>query len=167
MVACGYEVPASLQPPVMRLHSTYALITEPTERSGALGTGCIVWESARPYTYMRQVDNRVVIGGMDIPFRSDAIRDRLVPDRTRRLERELKRLLPECDTLTSYSWAGTFAETRDGMPIIGPVPGAPNVYFALGYGGNGVTFSVVAANILRDLCLGVPNDNTRVFRPDR
>ena len=34
-------------------------------------------------------------------------------------------------------------------------------------GGNGITFSVVAANILRNLCLNRPNSDARTFRLDR
>jgi glycine/D-amino acid oxidase-like deaminating enzyme len=166
ILACGYELPPCLQPDVMRLHSTYALITEPTAQRGPLDQ-CIVWESARPYTYMRGVDHRVIVGGADITHRDAWTRDRHLPERTRRLERELGRLIPGCDAPTSYSWTGTFGETRDGMPLIGPVPGTPNVDFALGYGGNGITFSAVAADILRDNCLGTTNPFARIFRPDR
>jgi glycine/D-amino acid oxidase-like deaminating enzyme len=167
VLACGYEVPPSLQPAVMQLHSTYAAVTEPTRHGGALARGCIMWESSRPYTYLRQVDDRVVIGGADVSFRGDVVRDRMLADRTRRLERELRRLLPSCDALIAYNWAGTFAETRDGLPIIGPLPEISNIHYALGYGGNGITFSVIAAGIIRDLCLGRANDGARIYRPDR
>jgi FAD dependent oxidoreductase len=65
----------------------------------------------------------------------------------------------------AFTWAGTFAESRDGLPYIGPTA-SPNVLVALGYGGNGITFSVMAAEILvmaaeilRDLCIGRPHDD--------
>ncbi len=167
VLAVGYEIPPGMQPDSTRLHSTYALVTEPTDQLGALGRDCIVWESARPYTYMRAIDDRVMIGGADLPFRDHLTRDRLLPVQTLRLERELRRLLPDCDALTSYSWAGTFGETKDGMPVIGELSGVPHVYYALGYGGNGITFSAIAARILSDLCLGRSNADAPIFRPDR
>ncbi len=166
VLACGYELPPFLRPDLMQLHSTYALITEPASSRGPLDT-CIVWESARPYTYMRSVDDRVIIGGADMAHRDAWTRDRHLPERTRRLEHVLREWLPDRHALTAYSWTGTFGETRDGMPIIGAVPGTANVDFALGYGGNGITFSVVAADVLRDNCLGVPNPFAQVFRADR
>ena len=50
----------------------------------------------------------------------------------------------------AYAWAGSFAETRDGLPFIGRVPGMdPRLQFALCYGGNGITYSVHAGDIIR------------------
>jgi glycine/D-amino acid oxidase-like deaminating enzyme len=50
----------------------------------------------------------------------------------------------------AHAWAGTFAETRDGLPYIGRVPGMdPRLQFALCYGGNGITYSVHAGDIIR------------------
>jgi glycine/D-amino acid oxidase-like deaminating enzyme len=43
----------------------------------------------------------------------------------------------------------------------------PHGYFALGYGGNGITFSWIAANILLDLFLERPNPDAELFRFDR
>ena len=40
------------------------------------------------------------------------------------------------------------------MPLIGPVPGAKGVYAAYGYGGNGITFSFLAARLIGDLIAG-------------
>jgi glycine/D-amino acid oxidase-like deaminating enzyme len=42
-----------------------------------------------------------------------------------------------------------------------------NAYFALGYGGNGVTYSMIAARIICDLYLGKANADARLFRFDR
>ena len=37
----------------------------------------------------------------------------------------------------------------------------------LGYGGNGITYGVIAARIITDLCLGHANPDARIFRFDR
>ena len=62
------------------------------------------------------------------------------------------------------AWAGTFGETADGLPFIAPDSDHPRSYAALGYGGNGITFGLVAAEIIRDLCLGKKNRDQRLFR---
>ena len=50
----------------------------------------------------------------------------------------------------AYSWAGSFAETADGLPYIGAVKGMnPRLQFALCYGGNGITFGVHAGEMIR------------------
>ena len=57
-----------------------------------------------------------------------------------------------------WRWGGTFGETEDGLPYIGTARQFPHGYFALGYGGNGITFSWIAANLLLDRFLERPND---------
>ena len=166
--ATGYETPPPLRPRITKLHSTYALATEPLGDLGPLADGCLVWETARPYFYMRTTaDGRILAGGADAPFQNPDRRDALLPTRIHKLEKRLQQLLPDLDAATAFSWAGTFAETPDGLPFIGPSADFPRALFALGYGGNGITFGVIAATILRDLCLGWSNDDARLFRLDR
>jgi glycine/D-amino acid oxidase-like deaminating enzyme len=167
VLASGYEVPPGIEPDIVALSGTYALVTEPVANFGTLGKDVIVWESRRPYTYLRTVEDRWLIGGMDVADAGDEHRDEQLPARTRRLEKALRRLQPGTTVPTAFSWAGTFGATPDGMPIIGEVPGMKHAYFALGYGGNGITFSTIAAAIVRDRCLGRPNDDARIFRPGR
>ena len=61
----------------------------------------------------------------------------------------------------------TFGQTKDGLPYIGPTRQFPNGYFALGYGGNGITFSWIAAGILLDLFLGRTNPDAEIVRLGR
>jgi glycine/D-amino acid oxidase-like deaminating enzyme len=90
-----------------------------------------------------------------------------MPGRTQRLEKQIKKWLPSVATQTAFVWAGTFGETRDGLPYIGPMEDCPQALYALGYGANGITFGAVAARIVADICLGRPNDDARLFRLDR
>ena len=166
--AMGYEMPPALREGMVALHSTYALVTEPLEDLGPWKGKCIVWETARPYAYMRVTeDSRVMIGGADMLFKDPAWRDRFMPDRTRRLEKQIAKWLPTLETQTAFTWAGTFGETRDGLPYVGPMPDCPQALYALGYGANGITFGAIAARIVSDLCMGRPNDDTELFRLDR
>jgi glycine/D-amino acid oxidase-like deaminating enzyme len=112
-------------------------------------------------------DGRVMIGGADAPFKDADWRDRLMPARIRKLEKQLKRWLPGVPAETAFSWAGTFGETRDGLPYIGPLEGCPQALVALGYGANGITFGAIAARIIADLCLERSNEDVQLFRLDR
>jgi glycine/D-amino acid oxidase-like deaminating enzyme len=47
-----------------------------------------------------------------------------------------------------YRWAGTFGESDTGLPSIGPIPGMANCFAVLGYGGNGLTFGMIAAQVI-------------------
>ena len=78
--------------------------------------------------------------------------------------KKFARLFPEMPLEVAYAWAGTFGETKDGLAYIGVHRRFPHTFFALGYGGNGITFSVIAAEIIRDQFLGRANGDARLFR---
>jgi glycine/D-amino acid oxidase-like deaminating enzyme len=94
-------------------------------------------------------DGRLLVGGADVPFKSAAARDLLLPRQVRRLQEQYKALLGADLPPVAHAWAGSFAETRDGLPFIGRVPGMdPRLQFALCYGGNGITYSVHAGDMI-------------------
>ena len=166
--ATGYDLPDFLPLGRVTLHSTYALATERLTHFGPWDDRCLVWESARPYAYMRTTDDRrIIIGGEDVPFRDAAWRDRLLPTKTKKLEGRLRHLVPTLETETAFEWAGTFAESPDGLPYIGRDARYPGMLFALGYGGNGITFSVIAAELITAECQGRAAPDADVFRMDR
>jgi glycine/D-amino acid oxidase-like deaminating enzyme len=165
VVAAGYEADSFLRSPATRLLTTFALITEPVTKLPGWPGRRLIWETARPYFYARTTDdNRILMGGEDEPFVNPTRRAAALPAKARALLRHFRRWFPAIAVEPAYRWAGTFATTDDGLPFIGPHRAHPHVFFALGYGGNGITFSVVAAGIIRDLCLGKKNADAALFR---
>jgi glycine/D-amino acid oxidase-like deaminating enzyme len=149
VVCAGYESLRFLGDGFAQMHNTFALVTEPiATRVTALP---LIWESARPYLYLRTTaDGRLMVGGADVPFKSAVARDLLLPRQARRIAAEYRDLFEAELPPVAYAWAGTFAETRDGLPYIGTVPGRhPHLRFALCYGGNGITYSVHAGEMIR------------------
>lgn len=63
----------------------------------------------------------------------------------------LQKILPHYNFIADFAWAGTFGQTKDGLPFIGEHPDFDNTYFVLGFGGNGITFSVVGMEIISAL----------------
>jgi glycine/D-amino acid oxidase-like deaminating enzyme len=167
--ATGYETPEFLDAGIVRLHSTYALATEPMREIEGWGENrCLIWETARPYFYARTTaDGRAIVGGADTPFATSHKRARLLRRQTDRIERRFQEMFPDIRADVDWRWGGTFGETRDGLPYIGPARQFPHGYFALGYGGNGITFSWIAADILLDLFLERENRDAELFRFDR
>jgi glycine/D-amino acid oxidase-like deaminating enzyme len=164
-VANGYEAGKFLPEPVTALHSTYALVSEPVASlRGWPADRCVIWDTANPYLYLRTTaESRILIGGYDEPFRDPVARDRLLPSKTAALSSRLRQLFPHVRLEVAYAWAGTFADTPYGLPIIGRHPEVPRTLFALGYGGNGITFSLIAAEIIRDEILGRPDPDASLF----
>lgn len=169
VIASGYESQNYLEQNVTRLHSTYVLISEPMDGPEIWFRDALIWETARPYRYFRTTpDHRVLLGGRDEPFYSPGKRDRLLNKKTRLLAQDFDKRFPDkAPVLVDFNWAGTFAETADGLPYIGSVPERPNTIFALGFGGNGIVFSLIAGEIIRDAALGKKNTDARIFSFDR
>jgi glycine/D-amino acid oxidase-like deaminating enzyme len=67
-----------------------------------------------------------------------------------------------------YKWSSQYYIPADGLPYIGHLPGNPDsVFVATGYGGNGITFSQVAAKILRDLIVTGESEYKDLYSPSR
>jgi glycine/D-amino acid oxidase-like deaminating enzyme len=169
VVAAGYESQRFLPSPVAKLHSTYAIATEPIATFTGWPSRSLVWESARPYLYMRTTeDNRILVGGLDDPFRNPAARDRRVNAKGRRLLLKARKLFPHIEMEIAVGWAGTFGETKDSLPIIGPHPGMnARVLFALAYGANGMPFGAVAAELITARIIGRSHKFEHTFIFDR
>lgn len=154
VMASGYANQKWIKRRVAANRSSYAFITDPIDID-ALGPLCdtMVWESARPYLYLRTTgDNRLLIGGDDDNVDIPARRDVRVDKKARKLLKKVSRLFPHLSLKPAFSWAGTFAETPDGLPFFGPNPEhGPRVLFAMAYGGNGITYSAIGAGLLRAL----------------
>lgn len=167
--ATGYEVVNFISEPIVKLHSTYAIISESfnvPQRFGKKNT--LIWNTANPYLYMRTTpDNRYIIGGRDEEFFSPVKRDKLIATKAKQLRNDFKKIFPQITFNTEFSWTGTFGSTKDGLPYIGPYKKLPNSYFALGFGGNGITFSQVAGEIIADLVRGRKNKDAELFLFDR
>jgi glycine/D-amino acid oxidase-like deaminating enzyme len=163
--ATGYESQKYVRQKIGGLNSTYAVASEPLESFAGWPDGCLIWETARPYFYARQSeDGRAMIGGDDTAFHDDHERDRLVERKVERLKARFEKLFPAIQFTPAYAWAGTFGETKDGLAYIGQPDDQPRAYFAVGYGGNGITFGVIAARLITDLYVGRPNADAAIFR---
>lgn len=166
--ATGYESQQYLRQKIGTLHSTYALVSEPLAPFPRWPGRCLIWETARPYFYLRTTpDDRVIIGGEDTSFASDHRRDRRIERKTKKLARRYEKMFPDTPFEVAYAWAGTFGETKDGLAYIGSPPEWPDGYFAVGYGGNGITMSVIAARLIADDIVGRPNADAKIYRFNR
>jgi len=168
VIACGYESGAWLPKRVDTLYTTYAIISEPVPENMGWHQRSLIWETARPYLYLRSAGNhRLIIGGKDDDFSGAGKREEALPRKVKELEKAFSQLFPHIPFKTDFRWAGLFAGTKDGLPYIGRLPQRKHLYFALGFGGNGIVFSQIAATLLRDELTGKKNRNADIFRFDR
>ena len=166
VVAAGYESQRWLEQSVAVNRSSYAFITDPIAPQ-ALGrlANTMVWESARPYLYLRTTgDGRLVVGGDDDDEDVPSRRDRRVYGKAQGLAQKVESLFPELPMTPTFCWGGTFAETEDGLPFFGPhAQYGPRVHFAMAYGGNGISYSMMGAGLLRALIEGYDHPLAELF----
>ncbi|MGH8173734.1 MAG: FAD-dependent oxidoreductase, partial [Rhodanobacteraceae bacterium] len=95
-------------------------------------------------------------------------RDRAVQKKSRRILNKVRKLLPGIALEEGYAWAGTFAETADGLPFFGPhAEHGPRVHFAMAYGGNGIAYSMIGAELIRRRILRKPHPLMRFLSFER
>lgn len=84
----------------------------------------------------------------------------------RQLENHIRKYFPVTDI--AYKWSSQYYEPADGLPYIGHLPGqAESIFVATGYGGNGMTYSGVAALTLKEILLNEETRYSGLFNPNR
>lgn len=68
----------------------------------------------------------------------------------------------------AFQWSSQYFEPADGLAYIGHLPGNDDkVLVATGFGGNGMTYSHIAARTLSELITKGSSDYAKLFSPDR
>jgi glycine/D-amino acid oxidase-like deaminating enzyme len=136
-----------------RMCRTYVMVTDPmtaAERRDLGLSDVMVWDTHRPYHYARwTADDRLLLGGADRAVRAGQRRDQAFNTALRELRDHFESVWPALSGHeTTCAWEGLFALTPDSLPYIGPHRRYRRHWFALGYGGNGMTFASLAARLL-------------------
>lgn len=160
----GYELMKFARPKGYKIISTWALATHP-QPSRIWPSKSLIWEAADPYLYMRTTgEGRVIVGGEDEAFSDEALRDKLIPKKIAAIARKAKRIFPNIDFKPGYAWTGSFGESPTGLPAIGPIKELPRCYAVLGFGGNGITFSMLAAQLVSRHIQGIEDPDAEIFK---
>jgi len=168
VIATGYETMEFLPSDLCQLASTFVVVSRPGTDLSSWRERCLIWESARPYLYLRTTeDGRVMVGGADVDVVDEQERDGMLEEKAEVLCERFSELMPSIEMKAECAWTGTFGWTEDGLPYIGNARKWPDMYFALGYGGNGITFSLMAAKIIADSFAGRVNPYAGVFGFER
>lgn len=167
VLATGYELVDIVPGAAHQIISTWAIATRPQPRR-IWPQAAFVWEASEPYLYVRATaDGRVVCGGEDEDFVDEAQRDALIGDKSARIAEKLGQLFPHLDTWPEFTWTGSFGTTTTGLPYIGAIPRHPRIHAVMGYGGNGITFSQIASEIVSASIDGLDDTDARLFAFNR
>lgn len=154
VMATGYEMMKGVPRMGNRIISSWSIATRP--QPGKIWPGApMIWEASDPYLYIRTTPRgEIICGGEDEEISDADARDAKLEDKAQTLSRKLGALLPGVDPTPAFAWAGSFGTSPVGTPTIGKIPRMANCFAAMGYGGNGITFSTMAAQVLRGLITG-------------
>lgn len=168
--AKGYENAQITHDPNIVLESSFAIATEPVEDLSGWFEHAMIWETARPYLYLRTTyDQRIIIGGLDEPTIHPGERDAKLQHKGQLLLSTLQAMFPQLPNIErlqiAYQWSGIFGSTHDGYPILGEQPERfPHSYFIQAYGGNGFIYNTIAAHIIRDLIIRGSHPDAAMFQ---
>ena len=164
VVLCtGYELAKIVPDQGSKVRSTWAIATRPQPRA-LWPQRSLIWEASDPYLYVRTTsDGRVICGGEDEDFADAEKRNSLTPRKAKRLTAKLHRMFPDLDCRAAQSWSGSFGGSKNGLPVIGAIPGHPRCHAVMGFGGNGITFSMLATGIVMAGILGKPSHEASLF----
>jgi gamma-glutamylputrescine oxidase len=128
------------------------------------------------YQYWRQLeDGRLVVGGwrnysFETEYSSDETPNVAVQ---RHLDAFVHETLGLPQVRIDYRWAGIMAFSKDSLPLVGCLPGAPHCYISGGYTGHGNAYALQCAHVVSELVQGRSQANdvmlgeAKLFDPAR
>ena len=160
----GYEVLKAIPDQGAEITSSWAAATAPHADYPDWLDHTLVWEASTPYLYMRTgPQGQLIVGGEDAELDSPSYRAGTLGLKARKLADKTSRLLPVLKPKWTHVWAGAFGESKDGLPVIGAVPGMPHCFAVMGFGGNGTVYSMLAAQLMPGLIKGRPPRDAELF----
>lgn len=167
ILAGGYERARMFLPPAFSLLSSYAVATAPAV-APLWREDALIWEASDPYLYARtDAHGRVIAGGEDVDFFApESSRDRMIEAKSGRIAAKLEALLGT-PVAVERRWAATFGTSPDGLPAIGRARNHQRLWLASGFGGNGVSFAALGAELIAAAMDGTPDPLAYAFDPYR
>ncbi|MGM9945138.1 MAG: NAD(P)/FAD-dependent oxidoreductase [Lysinibacillus sp.] len=147
--AAGYEGMEIKKEKKASFVSTFTVTTNRIVNLSDWYNRTLIWETARPYIYMRTTkDNRIIIGGLDDNTNYPDDRDSKLIHKKNQLIEELNKRFPTINAYADYYLAAFYGGIVDGIPIIGQYEQYPNCYFLFAFGDNGTVYSQLLSKII-------------------
>lgn len=167
ILATGYERPGWFLPPAFSVGSSYA-VASPPGQAPLWRENAMIWEASSPYIYARATaDGRVIAGGEDEDFSDGQQRDALIEVKKGTIQAKLEALVAQEHVPVDCAWSASFGSSPDGLPAIGRAANHERLWLASGFGGNGVTFAALAADLIAAAFDGKPDPDMVCFDPYR
>ena len=148
---------------------TYNIITKPVENFDGWPNKVLIRDNCEPYNYFRTTeDNRIIAGGEDIEFYNNIFNEKIANEKYEILLNRVKNMFPKIKPIISdYEYCGGFISSQDNLGFIGEDPNHKNLWYCLGYGANGILFSILGGIMLTKFYNGEVDENMKLFKVDR
>lgn len=161
----GYEVPRSLPKRSHDIVSTWAIAGRLRDAPPQWLRTTVVWEASDPYTYLRMNgDRRLIAGGRDEQSASRHLDPLLMRRKAALVREDAESLVPALSLRTEFAWGGAFGISPTGLPVVDRLPGHQRVWSVSGFGGNGITHSMIAAQVVSGALNGAPDVDAGLYR---
>ena len=164
LICTGYNGASLFKEPIANFSRTFNIVTSPIKKDNELWYKNMMMKDNKDYyTYIRTTDDkRIIIGGEDIT--QLGYDENKNTNAYNTLESNLKKLFPDFTFSIDYKFNGIFADTEDSLPYIGEHPDFKDYYFCLGYGSNGILYSLIGSELIAKLYYGDPCPDIELFK---
>lgn len=169
LIASGYNTSNFTNKIFGSKSTTFNIVTEPNVPLDSWYKLANIRDNEEPYHYLRTTpDNRIIFGGEDCNKQIHQLTMKDKAEHYNKLEKRLKQMFPDVKNASiEYKYCGTFASTNDNLGYFGPDPDEPKRWYSLGYGANGIVFSIIAGMYLPKLFRGEKVEEISIFLPSR
>ncbi|KAJ51118.1 glycine/D-amino acid oxidase-like deaminating enzyme [Clostridium tetanomorphum] len=169
IVATGYNTKLFTNRNFGTETTTFNIATKPVGDFSGWPDRVLIRDNSDPYNYLRTTaDNRIIIGGEDVDFVPEIFNEKIANDKYAILEGRLKSMFKNIKNIEiEYKYCGAFASTKDNLGFLGVDPKNKKLWYCLGYGANGILFSILGGMMLSKLYLGEMDENLKLFKVDR
>lgn len=167
ILAGGYERARLFLSEAFTLGSSYVIATKPGT-APLWRENAMIWEASDPYLYVRATaDGRIIAGGEDEDFADAGQRDALIDAKAGVIAAKCAAMIDVEGVAVDCAWSAAFGSSPDGLPAIGRAANRDRLILASGFGGNGVTFAALAAELIAAELAGAPDPDAVCFDPYR
>ncbi|MEG1363698.1 MAG: FAD-dependent oxidoreductase [Clostridia bacterium] len=164
----GFETLKYINTNIVSLQKTFTIVSNKLDLNNINFTAR---DMCDPYHYIRFDNNRIIFGGEDIKINSKLMSEeyleQIAKEKYNKLYIAMQKMFKINNIEVEYMYNGTFADTIDTLPIIDEIPGLNNCFCNLGYGANGILYSVIGAKILKEAIFGLYTKDINMFKINR
>lgn len=166
--ATGYEGMDIKKDKKASFESTFTITTTPVDDFSAWYNRTLLWDTARPYIYVRTTkDNRVIIGGLDENTDEERDRNSKLTHKKYQLIEEFNKLFPDIQVEPEFYLASSYGGIVDGVPVVGNYKEFPGCYFVFAFGDNGMVYGQVLAKLVAEEIVKGDSADLAMYLQDR